>query len=140
MHYIGKVTKEGKYRLVEFPDCPGCQTFGESGDDLHALAQEALVGWLEANLSRDDAPSRPKAHRFAKGQALAVEVPATLSIRLSLRWAREEQRLTQAQLAKRIGVSQQALAKLEGPRANPTLGTLASVAKGLGRRLSVELV
>jgi len=140
MDYTAKVTKEGKYRLVEFPDCPGCQTFGEPGDDLTALASGALAGWLEAHLSRDEAPPRPKKRRAIPGSLLAVEVPPTLAIRLMLRWAREDAHLSQAELAKRIGVSQQALAKLEGPRANPTIGTLTAVARGLGRRLSIELV
>ena len=140
MEYVAKVTKEGKYRLAEFPECPGCQTFAEPGEDLALLAQDALTGWLEAHLSRDDAPARPKVRRSVPGKTITVVVPPALSIRLSLRWAREDQHLTQAQLAKRIGVSQQALAKLEGPHANPTVGTLASVAKGLGRRLSVELI
>lgn len=140
MEYIAKITKEGRYTLAEFPDCPGCQTFSEPGEDLTVLAQDALSGWLEAHLMNDEAPPRPTTRRIRGGRSLAIEVPVTLAVRLALRWAREDEHLTQAQLARRVGVSQQQLAKLEGPRANPTIATLAAVAKGLGRHLSIELV
>lgn len=140
MEYVAKIAKEGRYTLAEFPDCPGCQTFAEPGEDIAILAQDALTGWLEAHLIDDEAPPRPTARRIRKEHTLAIEVPVTLAVRLALRWAREDEHLTQAQLAKRVGVSQQQLAKLEGPRANPTISTLAAVAKGLGRHLSIELV
>lgn len=60
-----------------------------------------------------------------------------LAARLQLRWAREDAGLTQRELATRVGVSQQAIAKLESPDANLTLQTLERVAHALG--LEVEL-
>lgn len=137
MEYAAKITKEGKYTLAEFPDCPGCQTFVTGKESIEAAAQDALQGWLEANLGRDFAPPLPRRHRGK--DVLQVPVPPGLAVRIALRWAREEAGLTQAQLAKRVGVSQQQIQKLEGPGANPTLETLDKVARGLGRRLSVAL-
>jgi transcriptional regulator with XRE-family HTH domain len=58
---------------------------------------------------------------------------------LQLRWARAEQNLTQADVAKRAGVTQQAIAKLEHPDGNPTLATLEKVAAAFGLRLDVQL-
>jgi transcriptional regulator with XRE-family HTH domain len=52
-----------------------------------------------------------------------------------LKDARASAGLTQAQLASRMGVSQAAVAKLEGPRANPTIATLDAVLRGTGREL-----
>jgi transcriptional regulator with XRE-family HTH domain len=54
-----------------------------------------------------------------------------------IRDARTASGLTQAELARRIGVSQAALAKLERPGANPTVRTLERVVRATGRRLEV---
>ncbi len=45
--------------------------------------------------------------------------------------------LSQAQLARRLGVSQAAVAKLERPGANPTVVTLQTTLRALGRELVI---
>jgi transcriptional regulator with XRE-family HTH domain len=55
-----------------------------------------------------------------------------------LRDARRRAGLTQAALARRLGVSQAAVAKLESPRANPTLDTLDRTLWATGHRLTLE--
>ena len=47
--------------------------------------------------------------------------------------------LTQAQLARRLGVSQAAVARLERSGSNPTLRTLEKVVGATGRRLELRL-
>lgn len=138
MHYPAVVAREGRVLLAEFPDCPGCQTFAEDQESLEANAEEALTGWLESNLGRDLVPPRP-GQRSGKN-ILLVPVPVSLGLRMELRWARDEAKLTQAQLAKRIGMTQQQLANLESENANPTFGTITRVAKGLGRNVIISLV
>src|SRR4051812_19775534 len=56
-----------------------------------------------------------------------------------IRRARSEAGLTQAQLARRLGVTQAALARLEKPGANPTIATLDRVLGAVGRRLELRL-
>jgi transcriptional regulator with XRE-family HTH domain len=68
-----------------------------------------------------------------------VEVPPRLAVKIELRWTRHRARLTQAQLAKRAGVSQQQIAQLEHPDSNPTLDTLERVARALGAHLELHL-
>lgn len=51
--------------------------------------------------------------------------------------ARIEQKLTQKQLAKKLGIAQSALARFEAGRTNPTLSFLKKVTSGLGLRLTV---
>jgi len=130
MEYAAKITKEGKYTLAEFPDCVGCQTFVEDGESIENAARDALEGWLESHLGRDLAPPRPGIHRGA--DVVMIGVPVGLAVRLELRWARAAAGLTQAELAKKVGISQQALQKLESRQANPTIATLDRVARGLG--------
>lgn len=137
-----EMTEGGPARSVAFPDAPGCLTFVEPGEDLNATAREALEGWLEAHLLDGDAPPRPgiAAAPPAGVERLAVRVPPTLAVRLQLRWAREDQGLSQGQLAKRIGVSRQAIQQLESPTANLRLNTLEKVARALGLALDITLV
>ena len=137
MRYAAIISKEGSATLAEFPDAPGCQTFADPGQSIAAEAADALIGWLEASLVGREVAPRPRT-RAPKGKVLWVDVPAHLAVKLSLRWARTEAGLTQAQLAKRSGVSQQAIAKLEHPDANPTIETLEKVAAALGARVEIE--
>jgi len=134
MHYDAFIHREGKHLLAEFPDCPGCQTFADNGDELGASAQEALEGWLEAHLVDGQIPPRPVERSVApRGRKLArIPVRVGLTAALTIRWARSDAGLTQTELGKRAGVKQQQIAKLEDPDENPTLETLEKVAKALG--------
>lgn len=128
------ITKEGRDTLAEFPDCPGCQTFAEPGQDILEVAQEALEGWLETHLLEEgDVPPHPS----HKG-VVFVPVSPLLAAKLHLRWAREEAGLSQEELGNRMGISQQAVAKLEHPSNNTSLRTLARAALAMGRRVAVE--
>ncbi len=51
--------------------------------------------------------------------------------------ARIEQKLTQRQFAKKLGIAQSALARFESGRANPTFRLLRKVTSGLGLKLTV---
>lgn len=141
MFYTAYVSREGRQVLAEFPDCPGCQTFADSGDELPAAAREALEGWLEAHLVDGQVPPEPKAHRKAPAGAKLAQIRVTpaLAVALQIRWARAKAGLSQSDLAKRAGVSQQQIAKLERPGENPTIGTIQRIAEALGVNADVEL-
>ena len=51
--------------------------------------------------------------------------------------ARIEKKLTQRQLAKKLGIAQSALARFESGGTNPTLKFLQKVTSGLGLKLTV---
>lgn len=55
-----------------------------------------------------------------------------------LRGARRSAGLTQADLARRLGISQAAVAKLERAGANPTVETLDRVLSATGHRLTLD--
>lgn len=132
--YTARLKREGKRWLVEFPDAPGCQTFGATKEHALAAASEALEGWLEAHLADGHAPPKPQ-RRI--GQAVVID--PRIWIAVQIRWARVDEKLTQAQLARRTGVSQQQIAKVERAGANLTFSTVSKVAKALNRSLEVDL-
>jgi predicted RNase H-like HicB family nuclease/DNA-binding XRE family transcriptional regulator len=141
MHYDAFIRWEGKHVLAEFPDCPGCQTFAGSADDLRSAAEEALEGWLEAHLVGGKTPPRPVARTRAPSGAKLARVPvrAGLTAAIEIRWARVAAGLSQTQLGELAKVSQQQIAKLESPDENPTLETIEKVARALGLAVSVDL-
>ena len=51
--------------------------------------------------------------------------------------ARIQKKLTQKELAKKMGITQSALARFESGRTNPTLSFLQKITTGLGLKLTV---
>ncbi|MBN2094214.1 MAG: helix-turn-helix transcriptional regulator [Candidatus Zambryskibacteria bacterium] len=52
--------------------------------------------------------------------------------------ARAKKKMSQRELAEKIGVKQSALARFESGRSNPTLGFLKKVVSGLGLTVTVK--
>ena len=132
---------------MPFPDAPGCQTFVDIGDDAYPSAKEALEVWLESELANGNSPPRPSSSASLRKNTPAgpderrgpVRVAPSLSVRLLVRWAREDRGWSQSELARRVGVSQQAIAKLEAPDSNITFTTLEKVAEALELEVDLEL-
>jgi len=81
--------------------------------------------------------------RLMKDPAFRVEyekADAEFALVEALVLARTKANLTQAQLAKRIGTTQSAIARLEGGRVSPSIATLRRYAKATGAKLQIELV
>ncbi|MGH2713280.1 MAG: helix-turn-helix domain-containing protein [Thermoleophilaceae bacterium] len=57
---------------------------------------------------------------------------------MEIRLAREEQQLTQTELARRMGVKRPYIAGVEAGTRNLTLGQLANIADALGRGLDIS--
>lgn len=54
--------------------------------------------------------------------------------------ARTRAKLSQAELARRLGTTQSAVARLEGGHVSPSLATLRRYAEATGARLQIDLV
>jgi DNA-binding XRE family transcriptional regulator/predicted RNase H-like HicB family nuclease len=144
MQYPAYVRRERDRRLVTFPDCPGCETFAEPEEDLYAVAHEALETWLEGVLAARDVPPLPGMIEHESGRRrdrlMMVTVGPLLSARVQIRNRREEFGISQQQLAATVGVSQQAIAKIESPDANVRLETLERVAAALALDVDLNLI
>lgn len=142
MEYLAVVRRDGDAWTIEFPDCHGCVSVADSEDDVLRNATEALDGWLEAMMQTGRVVPAPKGRKRAPSGAkiVSVRVRAPLAVAISLRWARAKRGYTQAEVARRAGVSQAQIAKLETSSENPTVATLSKVAQALGARLEAQVV
>jgi predicted RNase H-like HicB family nuclease/DNA-binding XRE family transcriptional regulator len=133
IYYVAKLTREGRHWLVNFPDCPGCQTFGGSKREAIEMAADALAGWLASTLKHGELPPLP---RWREGRSMvAVPVPARLAAVTMIRQRRATLGLTQKQLAERLGVSQQQVTKIEDPDTKSSLESIEKVMHAVGVRL-----
>jgi transcriptional regulator with XRE-family HTH domain len=57
-----------------------------------------------------------------------------------IRDTRRQSGLTQSELARRMGVKQSVIARLEGRRSNPTLATIDRALEAMGHRLEISAV
>ena len=102
----------------------------------------ATVGQrLEAHLVDGEVPPAPATHNKAPaGHKLApIRIDPGLAVALQIRWARARAKLSQTELAKRAGVKQQQIARLERPGENPTIGTIKKIAEALHVHVDIEL-
>lgn len=54
--------------------------------------------------------------------------------------ARNEQNLTQSELAKRTGIRQSNISRIEKGQSLPSIATLSKIASGLGKQLQIKFV
>jgi predicted transcriptional regulator len=83
-----------------------------------------------------------KKQSFAKNPNLKAEYEALrleYEIIEQIIRARNEQQLTQKDLAERIGMRQSNISRMESGAYNPSLAFLQKIAAGLGKELHVEL-
>jgi antitoxin HicB len=137
MLYTAKITKQDDSWIVEFPDKPNVNTYGESLEDALAMAEEALNAAIESELDQGFPLIEPRTEPNGSDMH-AIEINPRLEVSYRLFEARRG--LTQGTVAKAAGITQQAYQKLESARGNPTVRTLAKVAAALGKRVEIRFV
>ncbi len=139
MSYYAKITRQkDQSYLVEFPELEGCLTEGRSMEEALDHAKEALDGWLAARCDREF--NIPKSLPRRSRKFHAIEVSLTVAFAIRLRRLRIKRGLTQAEVAKRLTISQQAYAKLETPlKTNPSLQTIERISAALSADVDLLL-
>lgn len=139
MFYTAKIKQSGDWWEVTFPEKSNVITCGTSLKNALEMAEDALNMVIEMEFEDEIklVESKIKPNK-AKG-LYGIQVNPCLEVSYRLLEARKGK--TQGSIATKAGITQQAYQKLEsGKRSNPTLKTLAKVAKALGKRLDVHLV
>ena len=139
IQYQAKIQKEkGAYSVV-FPDLPGCCSMGSNLQEAKKMAVDALSLYLEEARNLDW--ELPKAKYRKSGNYYWIQPYPEIAIALLIKQARLKHGLTQAELAKRMGITTQQVQKLETPgKSNPTLKTLAALSETLNENLKIQLV
>ena len=124
---------DGVLYVQGLPPLDNVVTYGQSEASAKAAAREALTGVLGALLDRGE--RLPEPPESLDGDTVWVEPDPRVAWPVLLRLQRERAGVTQVELARRLGVTFQAVQKWELSGANPTLATVDRVLRALGRRL-----
>ena len=122
--------------LVKFPDLPGAATDGISPSEAMEEAIDCLGSYLAGRLVEKEevpVPSRPKA-----GQRL-VPVPLWLAPKLALYLAVRAQRISNSELARRLGVRETVVRRMLDPDHETKAEKIQAALALLGKRLTVEV-
>lgn len=139
MIYFAKIKKTQDSYLVDFPDLKGCMTEGDTLEEAQKYAKEVLNGWMATRYDME--LKIPKAKEYQGRAYYPIEVDLQIVFAIRLRQARLKQGLSQSQVAKRLGITQQAYAKFESPDStNPSLKTIKKLAEALELGSSYQLV
>ena len=135
MKYFAQITQQkDKSYLVDFPELEGCFTEGKTLIEAKKNASEALNGWLASCCDRNLKIPYPKQRRGKSFYPIMVDLQVSLAI--VLRKNRKQKKLSQTQIAKKLGITQQTYAKLEA--ALKTSLSLTALQK-LSEALNIEL-
>lgn len=126
---------------VVFPDHPTVITYGTDREHAVEMGAEALNATLEVEFDRHLPLPRPSGKPKPKKGQEAVFITLDPEVRTAflVRGWREQTGLSQAQIAKRMGISTQAYQRMERPgRSNLTVATLDRIAKAIGKHLVLQ--
>lgn len=131
MRYAALIDAHGDRLAADFPDCPGCQATAGTPAEVVAAARAALHRWLESCLVEGTTPPRPSVAVVSRDWFEWIEVEPDLARRMLLRWA-VAKRISRGELARRAGLSEDAIAALQDEHLRPAPELLDGVARALG--------
>ncbi len=122
--------------VATFPDVPEAITGGADRSEALAMAEDALAAALAGYVHEKwDIPAPSGA---AADQAL-VPVSPVVAAKLALYSAMRAQRITNVELARRLGISESAVRKLVNPDHRSHVSQVQKALRAVGRSLRVEV-
>ena len=139
MKYYAKIVRDAEgYHQVSFPDLAGCFTYGETQKDALKNAAEALNCWLDACCAQKDKAPLPKARRGRNYYGISVDPQIALPV--ALRQLRALRRVSQAQVAKKLGMTPKKYAEFELPlKASTPFSQIKKIIDTLGIEIHFDL-
>jgi len=132
--YPAKLTPDGDGYLVQFPDIPEALTQGRTREKTLDMAADALRTAMDFYF--EDGRRVPMPSRVKRGQ-VAVELPPSVGAKVLLLNTMLEQRVTAAELARRLHTSPQSVNRLVTLGHATKIDTVATALKALGRRMEL---
>ena len=122
--------------LVEFVDLPRVATDGKDDREAMEEAMDALGSDLSIRLSRREEIPMPSP---AKGGQRQVPVPLWLAPKLALYLAMRDQRVSNSELARRLGVHERVVRRMLDPEHATKAEKIQAALAALGKQMTVEI-
>jgi len=119
---------DGSY-VVFCPEVDGVFSEGENLDEAREMIREALEGVIETVLDKDIQNFfKPAEYKSEPGDIVEkIKVDKKFQVAVSIKMAREKSGLTQAQVAKRLGIKQQNISRYEKGKVIPSADRFISL-------------
>lgn len=134
--YPATLTRDGGGYLIKFPDIPEALTQGRTRDKAFDMAVDALRTAMDFYF--EDGRPVPVPSRVKRGQ-VGVELPPSLAAKVLLLNTMLEQRVTAAELARRLHTSPQSVNRLVDLGHATKIDTVAHALKAMGRHMELVL-
>lgn len=122
--------------LVEFVDLPRVATDGKDAREAMEEAMDALGSDLSIRLSRREEIPTPSPAKRGQRQ---VPVPLWLAPKLALYLAMREQRLSNSELARRLGLHERVIRRMLDPGHATKADKIQAALAALGKQMTVEV-
>jgi DNA-binding Xre family transcriptional regulator len=125
--------------IIRFPTIPGLEAKAMREEAIQGAARAALEDRLHQDLQSGARPAWGGMHEppLKDERTIFVDIPAPLAIAVQIRRARIDNGWSQGELARRAGMTQQQIARLEDPDGNPRADTLERISAAIGEPLVV---
>jgi antitoxin HicB len=124
---------DGSAVNLSFPDVPGALTFGDDQAEALALAEDCLIAALRGYMKLGKPVPAPST---ARGRPV-VTLPSLAAAKLALYAAMREARISNVELARRLGVTENVVRKLLDLDHRSHIGQVEAALEKLGVRLEV---
>ena len=122
--------------MVEFVDLAHVATDGQDDREAMVEAMDALGSDLSIRLSRREQVPTPSSAK--RGQRL-VPVPLWLAPKLALYLAMRDQRVTNSELARRLGLHERVIRRMLDPEHATKAEKIQAALAALGKQITVEV-
>ncbi|TCJ96160.1 antitoxin HicB [Volucribacter psittacicida] len=137
MQYPAIFEPEGDGFNITFRDIPEAITCGDDYQDALIMAEDALVTAMDFYF--EDKRQVPLPSQPQKGDVL-IELPPSVATKVLLLNEMIEQKISNAELARRINVTPQEMQRVTNLGHNTKIDTLNRAFKALGKRLEISAV
>lgn len=136
MFYPAKLIPEDGGYTVTFRDIPEALTCGDNLDDAKEMAQDALITAMDFYF--EDRRKVPMPSSLEDGEIM-VELPDSLFAKVLLLNEMVEQKVSNADLARRIFVKPQEIQRIVDLSHNTKIDTIGKALNALGKRLIISV-